>query len=195
MQIELEATLRQAQGTGASRRLRHTGRVPAIVYGGEAAPVMVELDHNTLYHTLKKPGSHNALFEVTIEGKKQLALLRGLQRHPWKPLVMHVDFQRIEADQKIHKKVPVRFINEENSPAVKLASAVINHVANEIEVVCLPGSLPEFITVDLGELQPAQSLHSRDLVLPEGVELALHGKADFVLASAAAPKGGSTDKD
>jgi len=188
MQIELQATVRQAQGTGASRRLRHTGRVPGIVYGGDSAPIMIELDHNSLFHTLKKSGSHNALFEVEIDGKKHVALLRGLQRHPWRPQVLHVDFQRIDANEKIHKKVPVRFINEENSPAVKLASAVINHVVNELEVICLPASLPEFLIVDLSNLQPGHSLHARDLALPEGIELALHGKTDLVLASASAQK-------
>jgi large subunit ribosomal protein L25 len=186
MQIELQAFPREMQGTSASRRLRHTGRVPGIIYGGEAAPVMIELDHNNLFHTLKKQGSHNALFEVVVNGEKQTALLRGLQRHPWRPQVMHVDFQRIAADQKIHKKVPVRYINEEASPAVKLANAV-----NEVEVICLPALLPDFLTVDLGNLQPGQSFHSRDVVLPEGVELSLHGKSDVVFAAASAPKAGS----
>jgi large subunit ribosomal protein L25 len=196
MQIELQATERQTQGTGASRRLRHTGRLPGIIYGGETStPVMIELDHNNLYHTLKKPGVHNALFELDINGKKEITLLRGLQRHPFRQQILHVDFQRIDANKKIHKKVPVRFINQELSPAVKLASATINRVTTELEVSCLPGSLPEAITVDLATLQPGHSIHAKEITLPEGVELVLHGRSDLVLASAAASKAAAEGED
>src|SRR5207344_1418835 len=136
MQIELSATKRAGQGTGASRRLRHTGRVPGILYGGGEAPLTIELDHNELYLQARREAFHASIINLSLDGQKQQVLLRAINMHPWKAQVQHVDFQRVRADQKIHMKVPLHFVNAEVSPAVKEASAVINHVMNDNDLTC-----------------------------------------------------------
>ena len=178
---------RSLQGTGASRRLRNSGRTPAIVYGGEAAPLLVELDHNALWHALKKEAFHASILEMEVAGKSSKVLLRDYQMHPFKQLVLHIDFQRVEANTTLHMKVPVHFSGEEESPAFKVDKCLINHVANEIKVACLPADLPEFITVDLSGLQKGVSLHVNDVVLPKGVKVVTHGKANPVLVAVVAP--------
>src|SRR5688572_22734662 len=142
---------RTQQGTGASRRLRNAGKVPGIVYGG-SEPVTIELDHNALFHALKKEAFHSSLLDMELDGKSQQVLLRDVQMHPFKPLVLHVDFQRVDARTRVTKKVPLHFVNEENSPAVKLDKCLVSHVITDLEVECLAAQLPEFLTVDLGEL-------------------------------------------
>jgi large subunit ribosomal protein L25 len=171
MKIEVIATPRSKQGTGASRRLRNKGLVPGIVYGGGKAPQPIELDHNALYHHLKLEAFHASILTMKVGDSTERVLLRDVQMHPWKPQqVLHVDFQRVAANERIHVKVPLHFLDAENAPGVKLGHGVINHVMNEIDVECLPESLPEFVEVNLGELQLGQSVHLADLKLPPGVE-------------------------
>jgi len=179
---------RNLQGTGASRRLRNSGKTPGIVYGVGAEPQLVELDHNALWHALKKEVFHSSILDLEIGGKSQQVLLRDVQYHPFRQLVLHVDFQRVDPNKQIHTKVPLHFMNQESNPAVKLSGAVISHVVNEIEVACLPGSLPEFLEVDLAKIEAGQSLHAKDIVLPAGVTLVPHVEAENpVIASATVP--------
>ncbi len=186
--MKVVAFERQLQGTGASRRLRNAGKTTGIVYGGEAAPQMIELDHNALWHALKKETFHASILELEVAGKTQQVLLRDVQYHPFRQLVLHVDFQRVDAKKKIHTKVPVHFLNAEISPAVKLSSAVISHVIAELDIECLPSALPEFVEVDLANLEAGQSVHAKDLKLPEGVSLVAHIDAENpVIATATIP--------
>ena len=174
---------RTLQGTGASRRLRNAQKVPGIVYGA-GAPAMIELDHNALFFALKKEAFHSSLLEMELAGKTEQVLLRDYQMHAFKPIVMHVDFQRVDATTKITKKVPLHFVNEENSPAVKTDSCVVNHVINELNIQCLAAQLPEFLTVDLGNLTKGQSLHVSDIALGAGIKVVTHGKPNPVIVSA-----------
>ena len=167
--MKVVAFNRTQQGTGASRRLRIAGQTPGIVYGGTAAPQLIALDGNALYHALKKEAFHGSILDLELEGEVQKVLLRDFQMHAFKPMVMHADFQRIDASQKLHTKVALHFVNAELSPGVKFGGAIVSHVLNELEVSCLPGQLPEFITVDLSTLEAGQSIHVSQLNLPEGV--------------------------
>ena len=192
--MKVVAFERQQQGTGASRRLRNAGKTTGIVYGGEAAPQKIELDHNALWHALKKEAFHSSILDLEVAGQSQQVLLRDVQYHPFKQLVLHVDFQRVDAKKKLHTKVPLHFLNAEVSPAVKLSSAVVSHVATEIEVECLPAALPEFLEVDLSKIEAGQSLHAKDIALPKGVALVAHVDAENpVVASATVPAGAVSD--
>jgi large subunit ribosomal protein L25 len=186
--MKVVAFKRELQGTGASRRLRISGQTPGIIYGGTEAPVTIALDHNALYHALKKEAFHGSVLDLEIDGKVQKVLLRDFQMHAYKQLVLHADFQRVDANQPVHVKVTLHFENAEISPAVKLHGATISHVTNEIEVSCLPGNLPEFITVDLTNMDVGTSLHASNLTLPEGVTLITHG-SDLTIATASVPAG------
>ena len=174
---------REVQGTGASRRLRKAGQTPGIIYGGATAPKLITLDGNALWHALKKEAFHGSVLDLEIEGETQQVLLRDFQMHAFKQLVLHADFQRVDASQKIHTKVALHFINADISPAVKLNAAVVSHVLNELEVSCLPGKLPEFITVDLSALEAGASIHVSQLTLPEGVTVVAHGQDQTVVTS------------
>ena len=194
MQIEVIAFKRDAQGSSASRRLRHAGKVPGIVYGGAAAPLQIELDHNALYHALRKEAFHSSVLVLTVDGNKESVLLRDTQWHPYKQQVLHVDFQRVDKDHKIHVKVPLHFMNAETAPGVKLGGGKPHHIVNELDVECLPGSLPEFIEVDMGALEVGHAIHANDLKLPGGVELVAHLKTENpAVASINAPKGGAAE--
>ena len=182
--VAFERTL---QGTGASRRLRLSSKVPGIVYGA-GKPSMIELDHNALYFALKKEAFHSSLLDMELAGKTETVLLRDFQMHAWKQIVLHVDFQRVDEKTRITKRVPLHFINEENSPAVKTDKCLISHVVNDLEVQCLAAQLPEFITVDLAEVVKGQSLHVNDLVLPHGVKVVTHGKKNPVIAAVTLPR-------
>jgi large subunit ribosomal protein L25 len=173
---------RTQQGTGASRRLRKTQKVPGIVYGA-GDPAMIELDHNALFFALKKEAFHSSILEMELAGKTQQVLLRDYQMHPFKPIVLHVDFQRVDASTKVTKKVPLHFVNEENSPAVKTDKCLVNHVVTELLIQCLASQLPEYLTVDLSNLAKGQSLHVSDLKLAEGIKVVTHGKKDPVIVS------------
>ena len=175
---------RTKQGTGASRRLRITGRTPGIVYGGKAhQPVNIELDHNALWHALKKEAFHATILEMELAGQTSKVLLRDVQYHPFKQLVLHIDFQRVEADTMLHMKVPLHYSGQENSPAVKVDACLVNPVMTELEIACLPAHLPEFIAVDLSNLKKGTSLHVNDISLPAGVKAVTHGKNNPVLVS------------
>jgi large subunit ribosomal protein L25 len=173
--MKVIAFKRELQGTGASRRLRKSGQTPGILYGGTASPVAISLDHNALYHALKKEVFHASILDLEMDGVVEKVLLRDFQVHAYKQLVLHADFQRVDANQKIHVKVPFHFTNEDISPAVKLHSAVISHVMVDLEISCLPADLPEFIVADLTHLDAGQSLHVKDIPLPEGVTAIIHG--------------------
>ena len=174
---------RAKQGTGASRRLRTTGRTPGIVYGGSAEPSLIEIDHNALWHALKKEAFHSSVLDMEVGGAEHKVLLRDVQMHPFKQLILHIDFQRVDATTKLHMKVPLHFSGDENSPAVKTDGCLVNHVLTEIEVLCLPTDLPEFIAVDLSGLKKNASLHLNDITLPKGVTAVTHGKNNPVVVS------------
>jgi large subunit ribosomal protein L25 len=193
--MKVVAFERSLQGTGASRRLRIAGKTPGIVYGAEAQPQLIELDHNALWHALKKEVFHSSILDLEVAGKSQQVLLRDVQYHPFRQLVLHVDFQRVDAKKKLHTKVPLHFMNQETNPAVKLSSAVISHVLNEIEIECLPSALPEFLEVDLAKIEAGQTMHAKDIVLPKGVALVAHVEAENpVIASATIPAGAVADE-
>lgn len=192
--MKVVAFKRELQGTGASRRLRKAGQTPGIIYGGTAAPQLIAVDGNALWHSLKKEAFHGAVLDLDVDGQTQQVLLRDFQMHAYKQIVLHVDFQRVDAEQKLHTKVALHFVNAETSPAVKLNSAVVSHVLNELEVSCLPGQLPEFITVDLANIEAGGSIHVSDLTLPEGVTALTHGQ-NLTVATASIPAGAQSADD
>jgi len=189
MKIEFIANKRELQGTGASRRLRRAGKVPGIVYGGEVTAQPIELDHNALFHSLKQESFHASILTMNLEGQKHQVLLRDYQMHAFRPLVLHIDFQRVSADKKIHMKVPLHFINADIAPGVKLQGGVASHVLNELNITCLPADLPEFIEVDLKDVSVGHSVHVKDLNLPKGVEAVLHRGENPVVATITVPRG------
>lgn len=189
MQFELIANVRNLQGSSASRRLRRAGTVPGIVYGGDAAPTVIETNHNDLLLKLKKEAFHSSIITLNIDGKKESVLLRDYQMHAYKPLVLHIDFQRVDATHELHVKVPLHFINEEVAPGIKLGGGLVNHVMTEVDIHCLAADLPEFIEVDLSALKVGDSIHLSQLKLPKGVQLVAHGADDVVVGVVG--KGGS----
>jgi len=186
--MEVIAFPRSEQGSGASRRLRRAGQTPGIIYGGTEAPLNIALDHNALFHALKKESFHSSVLDMKVGDKAEKVLLRDFQMHAFKPLVMHVDFQRVDPNQKIHVRVPLHFVNAEISPAVKLSGGVISHVLNELDVSCLPKDLPAFIEVDLSNMAEGASFHVADLKLPAGVT-AVQAKENPTIATASVPRG------
>ncbi|MEW5965636.1 MAG: 50S ribosomal protein L25/general stress protein Ctc [Gammaproteobacteria bacterium] len=195
MEIEVIAYKRDAQGSSASRRLRHAGKVPGIVYGGTAAPMQIELDHNALYHALRKEAFHASVLTLTVDGNKESVLLRDTQWHPYRQQVLHVDFQRVDKTHKIHVKVPLHFLNEETAPGVKTGGGKVSHVVTELDVSCLPGNLPEYIEVDIGALELGHSIHANDLKLPDGVEFVAHIQHENpAVVTITQPKGMKSDE-
>lgn len=178
MQIEISASKRTLQGKGASRRLRDSGKVPGIIYGGTEPAQAIEMDHNNLFHKLKLEAFHASILTMELDGKKAQVLLRDLQMHPFKTQVLHIDFQRVDQNKKIHMKVPLHFINAEISPGVKTSGGIVSHVLTEVDISCLPKDLPEFISVDLSALAVGHSVHLADLKLPQGVEIPALTKGD-----------------
>lgn len=194
--MKFNATSRSVQGTSASRRLRIAGRVPAIVYGGKAQPLNIELDHNEIYHALRKEEFHASILSMELDGKAEQVLLRSVQWHPYKQQVQHVDFQRVDASKALTTKVPLHFINGENSPAVKVGKSIISHLLTELTISCLPANLPASIEVDLQNLEAGATIHLADITLPQGVEFVAHGgDASPALAVAPVKAGGSDDSD
>ena len=187
MKFEISANQREAQGTGASRRLRRTGKVPGIVYGGNEGPVNIELDHKALFQHLRNEKFHASILTLRLGSASQQVLLRAVNMHPFKLQVQHVDFQRVVKDKKIHMNVPLHFVNAENSPGVKEQGGIVNHVLNELDIVCFPDDLPEYIEIDLSNLTVGHSMHVRDLTFPKGVELALHKDENPVVATVVIP--------
>ncbi|MDZ3823795.1 MAG: 50S ribosomal protein L25/general stress protein Ctc [Pseudoxanthomonas sp.] len=167
----IEVQLRETGGKGASRRLRHAGKVPAIVYGGELGPKSIEIDHNAVWLMSQNEWFYSAILDLSLDGDVQPVLLRDMQRHPFKQQILHLDFQRVDLNQAIRVRVPIHFLNEDTSPAGKASGVVVSHAMNEIEVSCLPRNLPEFIEVDLGELKTGDIIHLSDIKLPDGVEI------------------------
>lgn len=184
--MKFTAFERKLQGTGASRRLRIAGKVPGIVFGA-GEPAMIELDHNALFHAMKKEAFHSTILEMELNGATSQVLLRDYQMHPYKPQVLHVDFQRVDNTTKITKKIPLHFIGEAESPAVKLDHCTVNHVITELAITCLAQQLPEFIEVDLSGLTKGHSLHVNDLKLPAGIKVVTHGKPNPVVATPVEP--------
>ena len=186
--IEFTAYARNTEGRGASRRLRRSGKAPGIVYGGTAVPTPIELDHNALIHALRNEVFHASILTMKLDGGATKVLLRDVQMHPFRNEVLHVDFQRIDENRKIHMKVPLHFVNAELSPAVTVSGAIVSHVMTDLDIICLPKDLPEFIDVDLSELDTGRSLHVRGVKLPPGVAAVSHGSVDPVVATAVVPK-------
>jgi large subunit ribosomal protein L25 len=181
--MKFVAYQRAKQGTGASRRLRTTGKTPGIVYGGDGQPQLIELDHNALWHALKKEAFHSTILDMELEGKAAKVLLRDVQVHPYKQMIVHIDFQRVDAKTKLHMKVPLHYVKAEESQAVKFDNCVVNHVMSELDISCLPADLPEFIEVDLSGMKKGMSLHLLDITLPKGVTAVTRGKPNPVLVS------------
>jgi large subunit ribosomal protein L25 len=185
--MKFTAFERSLQGTGASRRLRTSGKTPGIVYGAGQEPKNIEVDHNALYHAMRKEAFHSSILEMELGGKVEKVLLRDYQKHPFKQLVLHVDFQRIDATTKIHKKVPLHFINEAESQAVKIDKCIINHIVSELEIECFAEQLPEFLTVDLANVVKGQTLHVDDLQLGANIKVLTHGRKNPAVATVVEP--------
>jgi large subunit ribosomal protein L25 len=186
--IEFTAFPRATEGRAASRRMRRAGKAPGIVYGGAVTPQPIELDHNALIHALRNEVFHSSILTMKLDGASTQVLLRDVQMHPFRNEVLHVDFQRIDPSRKIHMKVPLHFVNADQSPAVKAQGAIVSHVMTEIDIACLPKDLPEYIEVDLSGLDTAHSLHVSGVKLPAGVSVVTHRTGDPVVATAVVPK-------
>lgn len=195
MQLEFNANKRDGQGTGASRRLRRTGRVPGILYGGTDKPQQIDIDHNELFQLLRKEAFYSSVLNVILDGKKEMCLLRDVQRHPYRPVILHADFQRVDATKKLHQKVPLHFINADVSPGVKLSGGMVQHVMSDLDVRCLAKDLPAFIEVDLKDMVQGHSLHVSELKLPAGVEAVVHKGEDPVVASVIVRGGKAEEED
>jgi large subunit ribosomal protein L25 len=167
----IKATGRNVEGKGASRRLRRAASIPAIVYGGNAAPMPIQLDHEKIWLAQQNEWFYSSILSLDIDGKVESVLLRDMQRHPYKQIILHLDFQRVDANQVLRAKVPLHFVNEDKSPAGKSAEVVVTHELNEVEVSCLPKDLPEHIEVDLANLSVGDIVHLSQLQLPEGVTI------------------------
>ena len=195
MQINIKAQARALQGTGASRRLRRADRVPGILYGGGKDATPIEIDHNDLYHKLKLEAFHASILSMEMDGGNEQVLLRDVQMHPFRQIVLHVDFQRVAANQKIHMKVPLHFINADIAPGVKLSGGLVSHVMNEVYIICLPKDLPEFVEVDLKELTASHSIHLSQLPMPAGVEVAFKKGEDPTVATIVIPRAVAAEEE
>ena len=186
-QFTIDAEIREDVGKGASRRLRHAGKVPAIIYGGHKDPVSVVLDHDPVYHAAENESFYSSLVQIKVaDGRQQAVVVRDLQRHPFRQLIMHIDFMRVSEGEKLRINVPLHFVNEERSPAGKAAGVVIQHQVTDIEIMALPKDLPEFLEVDLALLEPGDAVMLSSVTLPEGVELTvkLDEDEDITVANA-----------
>lgn len=185
--MNIIATTRNVQGTGASRRLRRADKLPGIVYGGNLPATPIELEHKPIFYALRKEKFHASILTMELDGKEELVVLRAFQMHPYKPQVMHIDFQRINPNEKVTMRVPLHFQGEEESPAVKVSKCIVSHAVSAIEVTCMPKELPEFIAVDLSKLEAGQTFHASMLQLPEGIEVHSKSGEDIVIATVALP--------
>lgn len=196
-QHEIKGTVRTDAGKGASRRLRRSGQVPAVVYGGHAEPASIEILHNTVWLASHHEWFYSSILDLNVDGQVQKVILRDMQRHPVKPLIMHLDFLRVSADEAIRVRVPLHFLNQDTSPAGKAGGVVITHEVNEVEVSCLPADLPEFIELDLSSLKAGDTVHLSDVKLPSGVEipeLKLGKEHDVAVVIARQSKAGESDE-
>jgi large subunit ribosomal protein L25 len=192
--MKVVANTRNAQGTSASRRLRHADKVPGIVYGGKGQPVTIELDHNPLFHALRKEKFHASILDMELDGRSERVLLRTYQMHPYKPQVLHIDFQRVSEDTAVHMRVPLHFVGQESSPAVKISAAIVSHVMSQVDVACLPKDLPEFIEVDLSGLKSTDVVKVLDLKMPAGVKPVVKGKENPVVVTVSVPGGAAEEE-
>ena len=195
MQFELNAQSRTVQGSGASRRLRRAGKVPGVDYGGPATAMAIEVDHNELILALRKEAFHASVINLKLDGKAETVVLRDVQMHPYKALVLHADFQRVDATHAIHQKVPLHFVNGDVAPGVKLGGGKVTVTMNEVDVTCLPQDLPAFVEVDLKDLQAGETIHVSQLALPKGVKPVVHGSDDPVVVSIPAKKAGAAGEE
>jgi len=194
MAITITATLRSAKGTGASRRLRRESKVPGVVYGAGKDAVSVEFDAKALFMEFRHEAFHASIIDLNLDGKKESVLLRDYQLHPVRNTLQHIDFQRVSATEKIHVKVPFHFVNAEIAPGVKLGGGIVAHINTEADVSCLAKDLPEFVEVDLANLEMGHSIHLSEIKLPKGVEFVqlAHGN-DLAVASIAKTRGSVAD--
>ncbi|MDQ3187528.1 MAG: 50S ribosomal protein L25/general stress protein Ctc [Pseudomonadota bacterium] len=181
--MKVVANKRESQGTGASRRLRHAGKVPGVLYGGKGDAQAIEVEHNPLYHALRKERFHASILDMELDGASERVLLRAFQMHPYKLQVMHIDFQRVAEDQKLHMRVPLHFSGQETSPAAKTEGVLISHVMSEVAIACLPKDLPEYIAIDLSGLSVNDTVRVRDIKMPDGVAPLLKGKENPVVVA------------
>ena len=197
--FKLDASVRTDLGKGASRRLRREDKLPGIIYGGEEAPVSITLDHNKVNNSADFEAFYSHVLEINLDGKVVEVLVKDMQRHPFKPKITHIDFQRVIAGQDVHTNVPLHFVNEDASAAAK-AGGIAEHHVTEIEVTCQPKDLPEFIEVDMAAVEMGQTVHLSDLTLPAGVssvELAKNDEAHdlAVVTVKPAPKAADAEED
>jgi len=189
MKIEINAKERKSKGTGASRRLRHIGTTPGILYGGEKDAISLEIDSKELFMQFRHEAFHASILTLNLEGKKESVILRDFQMHPVRNNIQHIDFQRINENEKISVKVPFHFVNEDTAPGVKIEGGLVSHIMTEIDISCLPKDLPQYIEVDLGELAMGESIHLSQVTVPEGVELtSLTEENDPAITSISKPK-------
>ncbi|WP_455367065.1 50S ribosomal protein L25/general stress protein Ctc [Kaarinaea lacus] len=191
--FNVTAETRKDVGKGASRRLRHAGKIPGVIYGAGKDAVSLTMDHDDILHHLEHEAFYSHILNISVDGKAEKAVLKDVQRHPSKPKVMHVDFLRVSEKDKIHMHVPLHFINEEIAPGVKTGGGLVSHLMSSVDIVCLAKDLPEYLEVDLGSLNTGESLHLSDIKLPDGVEipaLAQGPDHDLPVASIHAKKGG-----
>ena len=191
------AELRDVQGTSASRRLRHAGKIPAVLYGAGKQPAMLTLSHNSLIHNLENESFHSSILTVEVAGKKEKAILRDVQMHAYKQLIMHVDLQRISATDKIHMSVPLHYTGGDEAPGVKIESGIVSHLITELDIICLPENLPEYLSVDVSDLHIGDSIHLSEIALPEGVESTTlsHGGDDLAVVTVVAVRGSIADEE
>ncbi len=196
--FELTAELRKDKGKGASRRLRRSGKIPAILYGAGEAPQSLVLDHDAVVHNLENEAFYSHILNIDVEGKTVQAVLKDIQRHTHKPSVLHIDLQRISAGEKLRMHVPLHYIGEDRAVGVKKSGGVISHLMMDVEITCLPKDLPEYIEVDVSNLGLNESLHLSDIQLPDGVEIValLHGpEHDQPIISIHSPRGGAAGEE
>ncbi|MFQ5936612.1 MAG: 50S ribosomal protein L25/general stress protein Ctc [Acidiferrobacterales bacterium] len=186
--FELTGEKRDGKGSGANRRLRRQGKVPAVLYGGTKDPVMLSFDHDAIYHHLENEAFHTSILTVKVDGEADQAILRDVQMHPYKPRVVHMDLQRISATAKLHMLVPIHLSGEDMAPGVKQQNGIVSRLMTEVDISCLPHQLPEYLTVDISHLQIGEAVHLSDLPLPEGVVITslAHGGEDLAVATIAA---------
>jgi len=189
MKIEINAKIRELKGTGASRRLRHSGKVPGVLYGGKNDAMSIEFDSKELFMQFKHEAFHASILTLNLDGKKEPVLLRDFQMHPVRNNIQHIDLQRIDENKKLSVKIPFHFLNEEIAPGVKLEGGIVSHIMVEVDISCLPKDLPTYIEVDLINLAIGDSIHLSEIKVPEGVELAnLSEDNDPIITSVSRPK-------
>ncbi len=195
MEITIKATQRDVKGTGASRRLRRAGNLPGVVYGGGQEAISLDLNHKELFLEFRHEAFHSSVLSLVVDGKKESVLLRDYQMHPVRNTIQHVDFQRVSATEKIHVKVPFHFINADTAPGVKTGGGIVAHILTEADVSCLAKDLPEFIEVDLANLEMGQSVHLSEIKLAKGVEFVqLAHENDAAVAAITKTRGSVADE-